>query len=46
MLAYGYGVNKAGVGGAVVVAVVGGGLLAAWRSVAALPRLGCSSLGT
>lgn len=43
MLAYGYGVNKAGVGGAVVVV---GGLLAAWRSVAALPRLGCSSLGT
>lgn len=42
MLAYGYGVNKAGVGGAVVV----WGLLADWRSVAALPRLGCSSLGT
>lgn len=42
MLGYGYGVNKAGVGGTVVV----GGLLAAWRGVAALPRLGCSSLGT
>lgn len=42
MLAYGYGVNKAGVGGGAVVVV--GGLLAAWRSVAAL--LGCSSLGT
>lgn len=45
MFAYGYGVNKAGVGGAVVVVVVGG-LLAAWRSIAALPRLRCSSLGT
>lgn len=42
MLAYGYGVNKACVGGAVVV----GGLLAARRSVAALPQLSCSSLGT
>lgn len=41
MLAYGYGVNKACVGGAVV-----GGLLAARRSVAALPQLSCSSLGT
>lgn len=44
MLACGYGVNKAGVGGAVVVVV--GGLLAAWRSVAALSQLGRSSLGT
>lgn len=43
MFAYGYGVYKAGVGGAIVAV---GGLLAAWRSVAAKPRLVGSSWGT